>query len=256
MNRHVLVTGAGGGIGSTTAKMAADQGYAVSLMARPGGRAGAQNLADAISTNGGRAHVVTADVTSEGDVVEAFRVAACRFGPPTALLNSAGITYNALVRDLDHESIARLMAVNVVGPMLCCREAVRYMSTDADGPGGCIVNISSMAATIGGRPGASVYAASKGALDVFTTGLAREVAAQGIRVNSIRPGVIATKMTANLERDQELRKSVEASIPMGRIGRPEEIAETVLWLISPAASFVTGAHIDAGGGGFHVAASS
>ncbi|WP_180900222.1 SDR family NAD(P)-dependent oxidoreductase [Martelella soudanensis] len=255
MAGHMLITGAGGGIGSATARMAAARGYAVSLMVRPSGSKEASVLLDEIAVKGGEAQVVTADVTSEGDIVDAFKRAVDRFGPLTVLMNSAGIAYNAPVSALGSEDIARVMAVNVVGLMLCCREAVGHMSTETGGQGGSIVNISSMAATIGGRPGASVYAASKGAVDVFTTGFAREVADQGIRVNSVRPGMIATKMTANLEHDAALKKSVEASIPMKRIGQPEEIAEIVLWLSSPAASFVTGAHINAGGGGFHIASS-
>ena len=126
------------------------------------------------------------------------------------------------------------------------------MSTRHGGAGGAIVNVSSMAATIGGRPGASAYAASKTAVDVFTTGFAREVAAEGIRVNTVRPGVTATAMTAHLERDPALRRKVEDSIPSGRIGQPEEVAEVILWLLSGKASLVTGAHVNAGGGGFQV----
>ncbi|MDO9435323.1 SDR family oxidoreductase [Hydrogenophaga sp.] len=126
------------------------------------------------------------------------------------------------------------------------------MSTFCGGSGGAIVNVSSMAATIGGRPGASAYAASKAAVDCFTTGFAREVAAEGIRVNVVRPGVVVTEMTHHIARDSALRARVASSIPMQRLGRPEEIADIVLWLLSDSASLVTGAHVDAGGGGFMV----
>ena len=132
-------------------------------------------------------------------------------------------------------------------------QVVRRMSNVLGGSGGAIVNVSSMAATIGGRPGACAYAASKGAVDVFTTGFAREVAGQGIRVNTVRPGVTATGMTPQLELDADLRRRVEASIPMGRIGQPQEVAALIVWLLSAEASFVTGAHVNVGGGGFLVA---
>ena len=256
MKRHLLVTGATSGIGAETARRAAVGGYVTSLMARPASRAAADTLADEIAGAGGEAHVVIGDVVEEAGIVSAFANAADRFGPPAAVLNSAGISGAAPVGELEWDMVARMMTVNVVGLMICCREATRLMSTKSGGAGGVIVNLSSMAATIGGRPGASVYAASKGAVDVFTTGFAREVAAEGIRVNTIRPGVIATRMTANLEEDPDLKRSVEASIPMGRVGEAREIADLALWLMSPAASFVTGAHINAGGGGFHVAAAN
>ena len=185
-----------------------------------------------------------------------FDEATRALGPLTGLVNAAGMPHTSRVDEFTFDTLSRLMAVNVVGLMYCCREAARRMSRARAGSGGAIVNISSMAATIGGRPGASAYAASKAAVDVFTTGFAREVAAEGIRVNTVRPGVIATAMTANLAADPELRKKVEASIPQGRLGEPEEIAEVIVWLLSDKASLVTGAHINAGGGGFHVAASS
>lgn len=256
MDGHVLVTGGAGGIGGATARMAAARGMAVTVMARAAGRAPADALVAEVTAKGGRAQVVTADVTDEGEITAAFRAAEQGLGPLTALVNAAGISAKSRVADLGAATVAQVMAVNVTGLMLCCREAARRMSTAAGGQGGAIVNISSMAATIGGRPGSSVYAASKGAVDVFTTGFAREVAAEGIRVNVVRPGMVATKMTANIETDPALKRQVEASIPMGRVGQPDEIAELVLWLISPAASFVTGAHVNAGGGGFHVAANS
>jgi len=146
--------------------------------------------------------------------------------------------------------LANLFAVNVTGLLLCCREATRRMSTKHGGKGGAIVNVSSMAATLGGRPGASAYAASKGAVDAFTKAFAREVAAEGIRVNSIRPGMVLSEMTENRLKDQAFRSRIEASIPMHRVGETHEIAEAILWLLSNEASFITGAMLDAAGGGY------
>jgi NAD(P)-dependent dehydrogenase (short-subunit alcohol dehydrogenase family) len=146
-----------------------------------------------------------------------------------------------------------MFAINVVVHVLCCREAVRRMSTRREGKGGAIVNVSSMAATIGGRPGASAYAASKGAVDVFTMGLAREVAAEGIRANAVRPGVTDTDMIGPM-RSGRVRAEIEATIPMQRYGNPDEVAQAIVWLLSDQASYVTGAHVNVGGGGFHVGA--
>ena len=252
---HCLITGAGGGMGAATARLAARNGYAVSLISLETERTAAHCLTRDIECAGGRAIFVPADVTSEHDIVAAYEAAVDAFGPPTGVLHAAGVFVGAMVRELDFAAISKMIAINVTGLMICCREAARHMSTAAGGLGGSIVNISSMAATIGGRPGHSVYAASKGAVDVFSKGFAKEVAREGVRVNTVRPGAVATAMTAGLEANPELKKAVEASIPMGRIGQPEEIAEIALWLMSPAASLVTGAHIDASGGGFNVAGS-
>ena len=185
----------------------------------------------------------------------AYKNSAATFGPPTGVFHAAGVFSNAMVHELDFDTVSKLITVNVIGLMICCREAVRYMSTKSNGNGGAIVNVSSMAATIGGRPGHSVYAASKGAVDVFSKGFAREVAKEGIRVNTVRPCAIASPMTASLETNPALKKTVEDSIPIGRLGQPGEIAELVLWLMSPAASLITGANIDASGGGFNVSGS-
>ena len=176
-----------------------------------------------------------------------------QFGPPTALVNSAGINGGkAAVADFDGAQLSRLMAVNVVGTMLCCREAVRRMSTRSGGNGGVIVNVSSMAATIGGRPGSSHYAASKAAVDAFTVGLAREVGGQGIRVNAIRPGMTDTDMTDDLRHDPALHRAVAETIAMNRIAEVDEVARPILWLLSEEASFVSGACLDVSGGGFMI----
>jgi NAD(P)-dependent dehydrogenase (short-subunit alcohol dehydrogenase family) len=166
-------------------------------------------------------------------------------------VNSAGINgRRGRVDEYDAAVLANVFAVNVIGLMLCCREAARRMSTKHGGKGGAIVNVSSMAATLGGRPGSSAYAASKGAVDAFSKGFAREAAAEGIRVNSVRPGMVLSEMTEGRLKDAAFRASIEASIPMRRVGEAHEIAEAVLWLLSDEASFITGAMLDASGGGY------
>ena len=242
-------------MGAATARLLAKKGFAISLLSLEAERDAASRLAMEITDGGGAATFIPTDVSSETDIVLAYNSAAEAYGPPTGALHAAGIFVGSMVRDLDFAAISRMISINITGLMICCREAVRLMAGNSGGKGGSIVNVSSMAMTIGGRPGHSVYAASKGAVDVFSKGLAKEVAREGIRVNTVRPGVVASAMTAGLEVNPELRKAVEESIPMGRIGRPEEIAEIAYWLMSPSASLVTGAHIDAGGGGFNIAGS-
>ncbi len=255
MTEHCLITGGAGAMGAAVAKLAAENGYAVSLLSLESERPVAEGLVQEIRSGGGNAQFIPADVSQEHVVVAAYQKAASSFGAPTGVFHAAGTFVGNMVRDLDFAAISKLISVNVTGLMICCREAARLMSRSSGGHGGSIVNVSSMAATIGGRPGHSVYAASKGAVDVFSKGFAKEVAREGIRVNTVRPGVVASAMTAALDADPDLKKSVEESIPMGRIGQPQEIADIALWLMSPASSLVTGAHIDAGGGGFNVAGS-
>lgn len=242
-------------MGTAVAKLASENGYAVSLLSLEAERTVAEQLVQEIQAGGANAQFIPTDVSREEDVTAAYQQATAAFGAPTGVFHAAGIFVGNMVRDLDFVAITKLIAVNVTGLMICCREAARLMSTASGGKGGSIVNVSSMAATIGGRPGHSVYAASKGAVDVFTKGFAKEVAREGIRVNSVRPGAVASAMTAALDADPALKRSVEDSIPMGRIGDPQEIADIAIWLMSPASSLVTGAHIDAGGGGFNVAGS-
>jgi NAD(P)-dependent dehydrogenase (short-subunit alcohol dehydrogenase family) len=184
-----------------------------------------------------------------------FRTVDDRLGPLTALVNSAGINGGpeTPVAELEQAPLERLMAVNVIGTMLCCREAVRRMSTAAGGAGGAIVNVSSMAATIGGREGRTAYAASKGAIDSFSIGLAKEVARAGIRVNVLRPGLTLTDMTDRVRRDPALRARIADTIAMNRCAEPEEMARPILWLLSAEASFISGALLDGSGGGFMVA---
>ncbi|MGA1315703.1 MAG: SDR family NAD(P)-dependent oxidoreductase [Rubrivivax sp.] len=248
-----LITGAASGIGRAVALLAAERGYAVGIADLPAARAGMDAVCEQIVRAGGTAVPLLMDVSRPEDIVAAHEAFEARCGRLSALVNAAGVYLESEVAALQADALDRLFAVNTIGLMLNCREAVRRMSNVLGGSGGAIVNVSSMAATIGGRPGACAYAASKGAVDVFTTGFAREVAGQGIRVNTVRPGVTATGMTPQLELDADLRRRVEASIPMGRIGQPQEVAALIVWLLSAEASFVTGAHVNVGGGGFLVA---
>lgn len=247
----LLITGGSRGIGAATARIAARKGYAVAINYRAEADQ-AQALVDEIESQGGRAIAVQADVASEQEVEAMFRKADS-LGPLTALVNSAGITYTAETAEFESAGLERLLMINVVGTMLCCREAVRRMSTRTGGKGGSIVNVSSMAAVIGGRAGRSAYAASKGAVDSFTKGLAKEVGREGIRVNALRPGMTMTDMTDAVRSNPEMRAQVSATIAMNRCAEAEEMAHPILWLLSDEASFVSGALLDGSGGGFMVA---
>jgi len=250
MTNTLLITGGASGIGAETARRAAKRGYKVAINYRSRD-AQAMGVAADIAANDGEAIALPGDIANEADIVRLFNEAERVFGPVTHLVNSAGINGRpGRVDDYDADVLANLFAVNVTGLMLCCREATKRMSTKHGRKGGAIVNVSSMAATLGGRPGSSAYAASKGAVDAFTKAFAREVAAEGIRVNSIRPGMVLSEMTENRLKDQAFRSRIEASIPMHRVGETHEIAEAVLWLLSDEASFITGAMLDAAGGGY------
>ena len=254
MTGIVVITGGSRGIGAATARLAARHGHAVAINYRLE-RERAQALAAEIGQAGGKAIAVQADVARQSEIERMFGEVDRRLGRVSALVNAAGITGGPPTRvaDLEQAALERLLAVNVIGTMLCCREAVRRMSATPGGAGGAIVNVSSMAATIGGRPGRSAYAASKAAIDSFTIGLAKEVARDGIRVNAIRPGMTLTDMTDPVRRDAGLRARVAATIAMNRCAAPEEMAGPILWLLSDEASFVSGAILDASGGGFMLA---
>jgi NAD(P)-dependent dehydrogenase (short-subunit alcohol dehydrogenase family) len=252
MSQNCLITGGPRGIGRATAILAAKQGFDISLVGLRDHHSDSLSVVEEIKAIGRKAVAIDADVMKAGDIESAFDQATKSLGQITGVVNAAGVPYSARVEDFDFASLTKLMAVNVVGLMYCCREAARRMSTKRGGTGGSIVNIASMSGTIGGRPTASAYAASKAAVDVFTTGFAKEVAREGIRVNTIRPGVIDTAMTERLRHDPARRSEIENSIPLGRIGRPEEIGQVAVWLLSEQASFVSGAHVNAGGGGFLV----
>jgi NAD(P)-dependent dehydrogenase (short-subunit alcohol dehydrogenase family) len=202
---------------------------------------------DAARSTGVRALAIRADVAVEADVIRMFE-AVDTFGQLAVLVNNAGVTGGfARVADLSAAALARTLAVNVAGAILCAREAVRRLSTVWGGSGGAIVNVSSIAARLGGAGECVHYAASKGAIDTFTVGLAREVAAEGVRVNAVAAGIVDTEMHATAG-DPHRAKRTGATIPLGRAATPNEIAEAIMWLASPAASYVTGAILEAGGG--------
>jgi NAD(P)-dependent dehydrogenase (short-subunit alcohol dehydrogenase family) len=254
MSGVLLITGGSRGIGAATARLAAARGHAVAINYRAEAERAAA-LVGEIEAAGVKAIAVQADVARQEEVERMFAEIDERLGRATALVNAAGISGGPPTRvaELEQGALERLLAVNVIGTMLCCREAVRRMSTVHGGAGGAIVNLSSMAATIGGRPGRSAYAASKAAVDSFTVGLAKEVAREGIRVNAIRPGMTLTDMTDAVRRDPDRRAQIAATIAMNRCAEAEEIAQPILWLLSDEASFVSGAILDASGGGFMLA---
>jgi len=250
MTKTLLITGGASGIGAETARRAATRGYSIAINYRSRARQAEAVVADVVA-KGGKAIAIPGDMAREADIVRMFEEAGHALGPITHLVNSAGIDpVRSRVEEYDAATLANLFAINVTGLMLCCREATRRMSTKNGGGGGAIVNVSSMAGTLGGRKGASAYAATKGAVDAFTKGFAREVAAEGIRVNSIRPGAVMTEMTEGRLSDAAVQATVASSIPIQRIGEAHEIAEAILWLLSDEASFITGAMLDASGGGY------
>ena len=239
----VIVTGASRGIGAAIAERLAGDGYGV-VVNYAADADGAESVVSAITGKGGRAVAVHADVASETDVEAMFSRAREELGPLTALINNAGATGEQARVDEQHEDeLTRLMHVNVVGPILCAKHAVRAMSTAHGGKGGSIVTIASIAAKAPhGSMGLVPYEASKGAMVTFARGLSDEVAPEGIRSNSVSPGVIETAMVTADVRD------LAKQTPMGRVGQPDEIAATVSWLISPEASYVTGSDITVSGG--------
>ena len=243
----LIVTGASQGIGAAVAKLAAAAGYTVAVNFNSA-QGKARKMVDEIVTSGGRALAIRADVAREPDIVRMFQTAERELGPIKALVNNAGITGGfSRIDAVSADALDRVFAVNVIGSILCAREAVKRMTTKNGGSGGAIVNISSRAAHTGGAEEWVHYAATKGAIDSFTIGLAREVATEGIRVNAVAPGLIETGLhAANGEPGRVER--LMPSIPMQRSGQPEEVAEAVLWLLSPAASYVTGTILNVGGG--------
>jgi NAD(P)-dependent dehydrogenase (short-subunit alcohol dehydrogenase family) len=243
----LIVTGASRGIGAAIAKLAAGRGFSAAVNFATG-EAEARAIVQEIVFAGGRACAIQADVAREEDVIRLFETAERELGPIKALVNNAAITGGfARVDSVTASALARVMAVNVTGAFLCAREAVRRMSTRNGGTGGAIVNISSRAARIGSAGEWVHYAASKGAIDSFTIGLAREVATEGIRVNAIAPGLIETGLHAANGAPDRLAR-LATTIPMQRPGTALEVAEAVLWLLSPAASYTTGAILEVGGG--------
>ena len=247
MGKVAIITGGGRGIGAATARLAAARGYAVCVNYRSNREAAAGVVHD-IETAGGRAVAIAADMSVEADVVRLFRECDQALGPLSALVNSAGIIERQMrVDEMDAGRLQRVFATNVVGPFLCSREAVRRMSTRHGGRGGAIVNVSSLASVYGSPNEYVDYAATKGAIDTLTTGLAREVATEGIRVNVVRAGHIYTDFHA-LGGEPDRVDRVKADVPMKRGGRPEEVAQAIMWLLSDEASYVTGTRLDVSGG--------
>ncbi len=247
MNRVLLITGASRGIGAATALLAGERGYAVAVNYREN-RAAAETVVAAIEAAGSRAVAIAADVAVEADVVRLFATVDAELGPLSAMVNNAGILERQMrVEAMDAARLSRMFATNVTGSFLCAREAVRRMSTRHGGSGGAIVNVSSGAARLG-SPGEYVdYAASKGAIDTLTLGLAREVAEEGIRVNGVRPGFIYTEIHASGGEPGRVDR-VKDLVPMKRGGQAIEVARAILWLLSDEASFTTGATLDVTGG--------
>jgi NAD(P)-dependent dehydrogenase (short-subunit alcohol dehydrogenase family) len=242
-----LVTGASRGIGAATARLAAGRGYAVCVNYRLG-RGAADGVVADIERTGGRAIAVAADVSSEPDVVRLFETLDRELGPIAALVNNAAIVdRQARIDQMDAIRLNRLFATNVTGCFLCAREAVRRMSTLHGGAGGAIVNVSSAASRLGSPNEYVDYAASKGAVDTMTIGLSKEVAAEGIRVNGVRPGLIHTDIHASGGEAGRVDR-LRGSIPMQRGGGPLEVARAILWLLSDEASYSTGTFIDVAGG--------
>lgn len=247
MKPAVLITGASRGIGAATARLAARNGHPVCINYRTGGKQ-ADEIARGIEADGGRAVTVMADMAKEVDIHRMFETCDEAFGPLGGLVNNAGITgHISRVEDIDHDTLEHLLAVNVIGPFLCAREAVKRMSTGHGGNGGTIVNVSSRASELGGPNEFVHYAASKGAIDSFTFGLAKEVAGEGIRVNAVNPGLIDTEIHARAGSPDRLERLLPG-VPMARIGSADEVAETILWLMSDAASYVTGITVPISGG--------
>jgi NAD(P)-dependent dehydrogenase (short-subunit alcohol dehydrogenase family) len=248
MNKKViLITGGSRGIGAATAVLAADQGYAVCIN-YVNNQDAADRVVDAIKERGGEGIAVRADVASEADVVRLFETVDRSFGPLTALVNNAGVLEpQTRVEHIDAARLSRVLATNVTGSFLCAREAVRRMSTKHGGAGGAIVNLSSMAARLGGPNEYVDYAASKGAIDAMTIGLSKEVAEEGIRVNAVRPGLIYTDIHAS-GGDPGRVDRIKAAVPMKRGGEALEVAHAIMWLLSEQASYITGSFIDVSGG--------
>ena len=247
MSEVMIVTGGSRGIGAATARLAGEKGYAVCVNYRRDADAAAAVVAD-IEKAGSQALAFAGDMSSEKDVLNLFETSDAKLGTPKVLINNAGIIdVQSRVEDYTLERLQRMFAVNITGAFLCAREAVRRMSTKRGGAGGAIVNVSSVAARLGGPNEYVDYAASKGAMDTMTIGLAKEVADEGIRVNAVRPGLIYTDIHASGGEPGRVDR-LKAGVPMKRGGSAQEVARVILWLASDDASYTTGSLVECSGG--------
>lgn len=247
MNKPIImITGGSQGIGAATALLAAQQGYNICFSYHSQAQL-AQTLSTQLESLGAKVIAVKADVSIEADVLNLFAQVDAHFGRLDALVNNAGILRKKLVREIDAKELEKLFGVNVLGSFMCAREAIKRMAISTGGKGGAIVNVSSIASRIGSPFEYVDYAATKGAIDTFTMGLAKEVVAEGIRVNAVRPGIIQTDIHAKGGEPGRIER-LKSVIPMQRAGTAEEVAQAIMWLLSNDSSYTTGHLLDVGGG--------
>ena len=247
MDEVLIITGASRGIGAATARIAGRSGYAVCVNYLKN-KVAAMQIVEEIKADGGHALALGADISQEEEVVKLFRAVDDKLGKISALVNNAGILETQMrIENMDAARLNRVFLTNITGSFLCAKEAVKRMSTKNGGKGGAIVNVSSAAARLGSAGEYVDYAASKGAIDTFTRGLAQEVAEEGIRVNAVRPGVIDTEIHASGGEPGRVER-VKASVPMKRGGSAEEVAKAIMWLLSSESSYTTGSLLEVSGG--------
>lgn len=245
--KNILITGASRGIGQAIARLAAQQGWSIGLNYNQS-QTEAMSLAQELRQMGAKVMVLQADVSQQADVKRMFREFDEALGPLHALINNAGILASIMITEVDETNLHHLYSANVFSAYYCAREAVLRMSTAHGGSGGAIVNMSSVASRLGGLAGGSAYAGSKGALDSFNLALAKEVGTQGIRVNAIRPGLIATEIHNVHGGIDQMKTMAKTAVPMGRSGTAEEVAKVAMWLAGNDASYVHGSIVDVAGG--------